>query len=82
MLDRNLGRKTTTLIQGTGLYHRSEAKWVGQNFGEFEESEDFTSVTAVTEVKNNGGTQMRKLQDYAITLDMAKQLCKKICKKC
>ena len=50
------------------------SKWVSQNFKEFEEGEDFTSVTAVTEVQNNGGIQLRDLQDYAITLDMAKQL--------
>jgi len=51
------------------------SKWVSQNFKEFEEGEDFTSVTAVTEVQNNGGIQLRDLQDYVITLDMAKQLC-------
>lgn len=51
------------------------SKWVSQNFREFEEGEDFTSVTAVTEVQNNGGIQLRNLTDYAITLDMAKQLC-------
>lgn len=51
------------------------SKWIEQNFKEFIEGEDFTSVTAVTEVQNNGGIQVRELQDYAITLDMAKQLC-------
>lgn len=51
------------------------SKWVNQNFKEFIEGEDFTSVTAVTEVQNNGGIQVRELQDYALTLDMAKQLC-------
>ena len=51
------------------------SKWVNQNFKEFIESEDFTSVTAVTEVQNNGGIQVRELQDYALTIDMAKQLC-------
>lgn len=51
------------------------SKWVNQNFKEFIEGEDFTSVTAVTEVQNNGGIQVRELQDYALTIDMAKQLC-------
>ena len=51
------------------------SKWVGQNFKEFEEGTDFTSVTTVTEVPNNGGVQLRETQDYALTLDMAKQLC-------
>ena len=51
------------------------SKWVNQNFNGFEEGTDFTSVTGVTEVQNNGGVQQRELQDYAITLDMAKELC-------
>lgn len=48
------------------------SKWVDQNFEEFEEGIDFTSVTTVT-VVNNGAK--RNLDDYALTLDMAKQLC-------
>ena len=48
------------------------SKWVEQNFKDFEKNEDFTSVTGVT-VVNNGAK--RELQDYALTLDMAKQLC-------
>lgn len=51
------------------------SKWAEQNFGEFAEDEDWTSVTGVTEVQNNGGVQYRKLQDYEITIDMAKELC-------
>ena len=51
------------------------SKWVDQNFKDFEEGTDFTSVTGVTEVQNNGGIQQRKLQDYAVTIDMAKELC-------
>lgn len=51
------------------------SKWVDQNFRDFELGIDFTSVTTVTEVQNNGGTQQRELQDYALTIDMAKQLC-------
>lgn len=48
------------------------SKWVEQNFGDFIQDEDFTSVTAVTLV-NNGAT--RPIQDYDITIDMAKELC-------
>lgn len=48
------------------------SKWVDQNFKDFDENEDFTSVTAVT-VVNNGAK--KPIQDYYITIDMAKQLC-------
>ncbi|VDG23705.1 phage antirepressor KilAC domain-containing protein [Lactiplantibacillus mudanjiangensis] len=47
------------------------SKWVSQNFNEFVENTDFTSVTTVT-VVNNGAR--KPIQDYAITVDMAKQL--------
>lgn len=47
------------------------SKWVDQNFDEFIEGQDFTSVTGVTLV-NNGAK--REIQDCAITVDMAKQL--------
>lgn len=40
----------------------------------FEENVDFTSVQNCTEVQNNGGIQVRELQDYQITLDMAKEI--------
>lgn len=48
------------------------SKWVSQNFNEFEEGIDFMSVTAVTDMPN-GGT--KPIKDYALTLDMAKELC-------
>lgn len=48
------------------------SKWVAQNFTDFIEEVDFTSVTKVT-VVNNGAK--RELQDYAITIGMAKELC-------
>lgn len=41
----------------------------------FEEIEDYTSVKVLTEVHNNGGVQKRELQDYNLTVDMAKQIC-------
>jgi len=47
------------------------SKWVDQNFSMFVEGIDFTSVTGVT-VVNNGAK--RELQDYALTVSMAKEL--------
>lgn len=49
--------------------------WVDQNFKGFTENQDFTSVLVGTEVQNNGGVQTRELQDYLLTIDMAKELC-------
>lgn len=68
------------LVSARDLYHGLELKirfslWVSKNFKEFEDGEDFTSVSVDTEVQNNGGIQVRELQDYALTIDMAKQLC-------
>lgn len=40
----------------------------------FEENVDYTSVQNCTDVQNNGGIQVRELQDYQITLDMAKEI--------
>ncbi|MFR0540098.1 phage antirepressor KilAC domain-containing protein [Lactobacillus delbrueckii] len=48
------------------------SKWVDQNFRDFGEGTDFTSVTGVTDMPN-GGT--KQIQDYAVTIDMAKELC-------
>ena len=46
--------------------------WVSDNFHDFEEGTDFTSVRKST-VVNNGAK--RDLQDYALTIEMAKELC-------
>lgn len=62
------------LYKGLKIKRRFSA-WVEQNFKDFEETIDFTSVLVSTEVPNNGGFQERKLKDYAVTIDMAKQLC-------
>ena len=48
------------------------SKWVDQNFENFEKEQDFTSVTTVT-VVNNGAR--KPIQDYLLTIDMAKELC-------
>lgn len=45
--------------------------WVEQNFKHFKNGRDFTSVVSTT-VVNNGAT--RKLDDYALTLEMAKHI--------
>ena len=68
------------LVSARELYKGLEIKtrfslWVKQNFDDFEQGMDFTSVVTTTEVQNNGGIQQRELQDYALTIDMAKQLC-------
>lgn len=41
----------------------------------FIEGEDYTSVSTLTEVQNNGGVQLRELQDYELSVDMAKHIC-------
>lgn len=41
----------------------------------FVENEDYTSVKVLTPVQNNGGIQKRELQDYNLSIDMAKQIC-------
>ena len=48
------------------------SKWVGQNFNGFEEGQDFMSVTTVTDMPNGG---VKPIQDYLLTIDMAKELC-------
>ena len=67
-------------VSARDLYKGLELKirfslWVSKNFDSFEEGQDFTSVSVDTEVSNNGGVQVRKLQDYLLTIDMAKELC-------
>ncbi|WP_153551267.1 phage antirepressor KilAC domain-containing protein [Ligilactobacillus murinus] len=48
--------------------------WVKQNFKDFYENEDYTCAPQSAYVQiGNGAT--RKVDDYALTLDMAKQLC-------
>ena len=59
------------LHKGLGLTTRF-SKWVEQNFKDFDLGSDFMSVTTVTNMPN-GGT--KPIQDYALTIDMAKQLC-------
>ncbi|MGH5287522.1 antA/AntB antirepressor family protein, partial [Klebsiella pneumoniae] len=56
------------LHKGIGVKTRFSLWWE-QNSRMLIENEDFTSVVSTTEVKNNGGIQVRELQDYALTID-------------
>lgn len=62
------------LHEGLKLKKRFSA-WTKQNFKDFIEGEDFTSVPGGTTVPNGGNGAVRQVDDYAVTLDMAKQLC-------
>lgn len=53
-------------------YKSRFSRWVEQNFKQFTENIDFTSVQGCT-VVNNGAK--KELQDYYLTIDMAKELC-------
>ena len=67
------------LVSARELYKGLELKkrfsvWANQNFSEFEEGQDYTYVPKGTVVQiGNGAT--RQIDDYALTIDMAKQLC-------
>ena len=39
------------------------------------ESDEMTNVLTPTEVQNNGGVQIRELQDYIVSVDTAKHIC-------
>ena len=62
------------LHEKLGINKRFSA-WFETNSQGFVEGEDFTSVLKGTEVQNNGGIQIRELQDYEMTIDMAKHIC-------
>lgn len=59
------------LYKGLGIKRRFSAWWE-QNGKEFEEYIDFQPVLISTPRENRGNIE---LQDYALTIDMAKQLC-------
>ena len=66
-------------VSARELYDALEVKkrfsaWFETNAKQLIENEDFTSVLSGTEVQNNGGTQLRQLQDYTLTVDAAKQI--------
>ncbi|CDR75464.1 phage antirepressor KilAC domain-containing protein [Lactobacillus delbrueckii subsp. bulgaricus] len=67
------------LVSARDLYKVLEVKkrfsaWKEQNFKDFEEGTDFTGVPEGTPVKGGNGN-VQYLDDYAVTLDMAKELC-------
>lgn len=59
------------LCKGLGIKRRFSAWWE-QNSKDFEENNDFQRVLISTPRENRGSIE---LQDYALTIDMAKQLC-------
>lgn len=65
------------LVSARDLYKGLNLKirfslWVKKNFDGFEEGQDFTSVSTDTVVANGA---KKPIQDYFLTLDMAKELC-------
>lgn len=65
------------LVSARDLYKGLELKirfslWVKKNFESFEEGQDFTSVSTDTVVANGA---RKPIQDYLLTIDMAKELC-------
>ena len=59
------------LYKGLNIKRRFSA-WVDQNFKDFDDKTDFTTVPGSTVVGNGA---IKRITDYALTLDMAKQLC-------
>lgn len=77
LLKVTVNRSNQQVISARDLYDglniaRRFSLWVSDNFDDFEENTDFTSVRKST-VVNNGAK--RELQDYALTISMAKELC-------
>lgn len=60
------------LYRGLGLRKRFSS-WIEQNFEGFEEGSDYTTVPQGTVVVSGNGTQ-RRYDDYALSIDMAKNL--------
>ena len=75
----NTNERGEVNVSARELYQALEVKkrfsaWFETNAKQLIENEDFTSVLSGTEVQNNGGTQLRQLQDYTLTVDAAKQI--------
>lgn len=56
-----------------GIKKRFSA-WLDQYKEMFVEGMDFTNVPQSTEIQNNGGIQVRVLDDYSLSVDMAKHI--------
>ncbi len=61
------------LYKALGIKERFSL-WFSRYEDMFVESEDYTSVGLPTEVQNNGGVQVRVLDDYSLSVDMAKHI--------
>lgn len=59
------------LYKGLGIAQRF-SRWVSNNWGMFKENVDYVPCTLSTQQNQYGGT--KELDDYTITIDMAKQL--------
>lgn len=53
-------------------YKSRFSRWVEQNFTQFDEKTDYMSVQGCTNMPNGG---VKPIQDYLLTIDMAKELC-------
>lgn len=67
------------LVSARDLHKALEVKkrfsaWKEQNFKDFEEGTDFMGVPEGTPITNGNG-RVQYLDDYAVTIDMAKELC-------
>lgn len=65
------------LVSARDLHKALELKrhfgdWVKQNFKDFEEGTDFMFAPQSADMPNGG---VKQVQDYAVTIDMAKELC-------
>ena len=70
----------TQTVSARDLHEALEIKerfslWFSRFTDMFTEYEDYTSVGKPTEVQNNGGVQIRELEDYSISVEMAKHIC-------
>lgn len=68
------------LVSARDLYKALEVKtrfslWAEQNFKMFEEATDYEGVVVTTPYNQAHPDKLQELQDYAVTIDMAKELC-------
>ncbi len=79
LINVTMNENNEQTVSARDLYTALEIKqrfsaWFENNSKNLIEDMDFTTVLTDTEVKNNGGTQLRQLQDYQLTLDASKQI--------
>ena len=68
------------LVSARDLHKALEVKtrfslWAEQNFKMFEEGTDYEGVVVTTPYNPAHPDKLQELQDYAVTIDMAKELC-------